>query len=101
MVGFACIDSLNSAHYTNRRLRRDSCMTSQQIAMCERLKRIGYSEGQRIRLYGQEFDLTSDPFAIHEDLVFVDGIEKKSGMTRRVRVPLPVVQMIRRDTRAA
>ena len=76
-------------------------MTSQQIALCERLKRMGYSEGQRIRLYGQEFDLTSDPFAIYENLVFVDGVERKSGVARRVRVPLPVVQMIRRDALAS
>ena len=76
-------------------------MTSQQIAMCDRLKRIGYAEGNRIRLYGEEFELTSDPFSIHEELFFVDAIERKSRETRRVRIPLPLVQMIRRDTRAA
>jgi hypothetical protein len=76
-------------------------MTSQQIAVCDRLKRLGYSEGNRIRLYGQEFALTSDPFTIHEDLIFVDGVEMSSGQTRRVRIPLPVLQMIRRDTQAA
>ena len=69
--------------------------------MCDRLKRIGYSEGNQVRLYGEEFELTSDPFSIHEELFFVDGIETKSRQTRRVRIPLPVVQMIRRDTRAA
>jgi hypothetical protein len=86
---------------TSAALRMDSLMTSQQNGMCERLKRMGYSEGKRIRLYGEEFDLTSDPFAIHDNLVFIDGVERRSGAARRVRIPLPVVQMIRRDTRAA
>lgn len=62
---------------------------------------MGYSEGNRIRLYGQDFDLTSNPFALHDDLVFVDGVESKSGLVRRVRIPLPTVRMIRRDFRAA
>lgn len=76
-------------------------MPSQQIAMCERLKRMGYSKGHRIRLYGLEFDLTSDPFAVRENLVFLDGVERKSGATRRVRVPLSVLQVISGETRAA
>jgi hypothetical protein len=74
-------------------------MTSQQIALCERLKRLGYSQGNRIRIYGQEFDLISDPITVQEELVFVDGVERRSGDVRRVRIPLPVVRMIHQDLR--
>ncbi len=76
-------------------------MTSLQNALSERLKRLGYTEGQRIRLYGEEFDLVSNPITIHEELFFVDGVERKSGKVRRIRIPLPIVQMIQRDLRAA
>lgn len=76
-------------------------MTSQQIALCERLKRLGYSQGNRVRIYGQEFDLISDPITMQDELVFVDGVERRSGDVRRVRIPLPVVRMIHHDIRAA
>ena len=76
-------------------------MTSLPDALSDRLKRLGYSEGQRIRLYGEEFDLVSNPIKVHDDLLFVDGVERKSGKVRRIRIPLPIVQMIRRDLRAA
>jgi hypothetical protein len=76
-------------------------MISLQDALSERLKRLGYSEGQRIRLYGEEFDLVSNPITIQDELFFVDGVERKSGKRRRIRIPLTVIQMIRRDVRAA
>jgi hypothetical protein len=76
-------------------------MTIQQNAMCDRLKKLGYSKGNRIRLYGQDFNLTSDPIYLHDQLVFVDGVEQKSSAIRRIRIPLPVVQMIKRDVSAA
>ena len=78
-------------------------MTSQQTALCERLKKLGYSQGNRVRIYGQEFDLISDPISMQdqEQLVFVDAVERKSGDLRRVRIPLPVLRMIRQDLRAA
>jgi|SwirhisoilCB2_FD_contig_31_17268088_length_273_multi_1_in_0_out_0_1 hypothetical protein len=76
-------------------------MTSQQLVLCDRLKKLGYSQGNRIRIYGEEFDLVSDPITLRDQLVFVDGVERKTGVTRRVRIPLPVVRMIFQDIRAA
>lgn len=76
-------------------------MTTQQILLCERLKKMGYAQGNRVRIYGEEFDLISDPVSMVDHLVFVDGIERKSGDVRRVRIPLPIVRMIQQDRRAA
>ena len=64
-------------------------MTSQQLVLCDRLKKLGYSQGNRIRIYGEEFDLVSDPITLRDQVVFVDGVERKTGVTRRVRIPLP------------
>ena len=54
-------------------------MTKQQTKICERLKRLGYSQGNRVRVYGEEFELISDPITIQEQLVFVDGGRAKVG----------------------
>jgi precorrin isomerase len=39
-------------------------------------------------LYGYKLELISDPIVIGPDLVFVDAIESKSGLRKRVRIPL-------------
>ena len=76
-------------------------MTPHQIALCERLKRIGYQKDKQIRMYGEEFELISDPITISEHLYVVDAIERKSKSVRRVRIPLPVITMAKRDLSAA
>jgi hypothetical protein len=68
--------------------------------LCNRLKRLGFSRENRVRLYGEEFELRSDPILVSEELVFVDAVEKKSGRLTRVRVPLMIVKMAT-ETRAA
>lgn len=64
-------------------------MTDQTIS--ERIKRLGFAHQTQIKLYGAVFEIVSDPIVMSDSLVFVDGIEKKSGMLRRIRVPLPIV----------
>lgn len=76
-------------------------MTNEQVSLCDRLKRLGFSKENQLKLYGQEFDLVSDPIVVAEDVVFVDAVEKKSRQRRRVRVPLPIVHMANRELRAA
>jgi hypothetical protein len=76
-------------------------MTNKQISLSERLKRLGFSREKQLKLYGEEFDLVSDPIVMGDELVFVDAIEKKSRQQRRVRVPLPIVHMANRELRAA
>ncbi len=76
-------------------------MTQQQVALCERLKRLGYEKNKQLRMYGQDFDLISDPITIGEHLYVVDAIERKSKNLRRVRIPLPVINMARQELPAA
>jgi hypothetical protein len=76
-------------------------MTTQQIALCERLKRLGYEKDKKLRMYGEDFDLISDPITISEHLYVVYAIERKSKSFRRVRIPLPIINMVRHDLRAA
>jgi hypothetical protein len=72
-----------------------------QQALCERLKRLGYEKDKQIRMYGEEFELISDPITIGEHLFVVDAIERKSRSFRRVRIPLTIINMIRQELRVA
>jgi hypothetical protein len=65
------------------------------------LKRLGYAQNNQVRLYGEVFDLVSDPVSVGERFVFVDAVERKSGQVRRVRIPSTIVQMARIKHRAA
>ncbi len=63
-------------------------MTARELHLCERLKRLGFSREKQIRLYGSQFELVGDPIVMSNSAVFIDGIEQKSGLLRRVRIPL-------------
>jgi hypothetical protein len=54
-----------------------------------------------MKLYGQEFELLSELIVMGDNLVLVDAIEKKSGLVRRVRIPLSMVNMARGERSAA
>jgi hypothetical protein len=68
-------------------------MTATQVRLCERLKQLGFSRESQIRLYGSQFELVGDPLVISDDVVFVDALERKSGESCRVRIPLNIVKM--------
>lgn len=76
-------------------------MSERQVKLCEKLKRLGYGQNNQIRLYGDKFDVTSDPVVISEHLVVVDAVEQKTGRSRRVRIPLNIVSMADQEKRTA
>jgi hypothetical protein len=76
-------------------------MTKLDGSLCDRLKRIGFTQQNEMRLYGEEFILRSDPIVIANDVIFIDAIEKKSGQQRRIRIPLTIVKMAAEEYRVA
>jgi hypothetical protein len=76
-------------------------MTKQEVTICERLKRLGFAQTKQVRMYGEQFELVSDPITIGDHLVVVDALERKSGSLRRVRIPLSILHRIREELRAA
>ncbi|MGD1078748.1 MAG: hypothetical protein ABR881_10555 [Candidatus Sulfotelmatobacter sp.] len=66
----------------------------------ERLKALGYAHPNRIRMYGEEFDLTSNPIP-EENGFAIEAISRKSGLARRLRIPLSILQMITKDLTAS
>lgn len=74
---------------------------SKHHILTERLKRLGFSSTSRMRLYGEEFELLSDPIVVADDTVFFEAIEKKSRQSRRVRIPLTIVHLAAADRKVA
>ena len=70
--------------------------SSRDVELCERLKTLGYAHRNRIRMYGEEFDLTSNPLPDENGFV-IEAISRKSGVARRLRIPLSILQMITKD----
>lgn len=68
-------------------------MGTQPISLTVRLKGLGFTLGTQMKLYGETFQVASEPIIFGDDLVLVDAIEMKSGKVRRVRIPLPILRM--------
>ena len=68
-------------------------MPSQVPALTSRLKSLGFRLGNRMRLYGEVFEIAGDPIIMSETLVLVDAIESKSGERKRIRIPLPILKI--------
>ena len=68
-------------------------MPSQVPALTSRLKSLGFRLGNRMRLYGEMFEIAGDPIIMSETLVLVDAIESKSGERKRIRIPLPILKI--------
>jgi hypothetical protein len=88
------------AHFTNEEEPEEHKRQNQPPILYETIKRLGYAKSNQVRLYGEVFDLVSDPISIGDNLVFVDALDQ-SGKVRRVRIPLTIVRMARAKLRAA
>jgi hypothetical protein len=76
-------------------------MTEKQVSLCARLKRFGFRKGNQMKLYGQVFEVLSEPIVMTDDFVLVDATDKKTGQSRSVRIPLPIVNMANGERSAA
>lgn len=70
--------------------------SDKRVFLCTRLQRMGYAPGRRIRLYGEEFSLVSVPSPDGSGYA-IDGVARKSGDVRHVRIPLLVTQTIEHE----
>jgi hypothetical protein len=83
-----------------------SAMTSPSIAfcpvskICAQVKHLGYAVARRIRLYGEEFEVVSDPFP-EADGVAVHVTTKKDPSIRVLRIPMTVLQSAKRAAATA
>jgi hypothetical protein len=59
--------------------------------VCAHLKHLGYAISRHIRLYGEEFDVVSDPFP-EAGGIAVHVTTKKDLTIRVLQIPAPVLQ---------
>ena len=69
---------------------------NKQGLICERLKKFGYASERRIRLYGEELYLVSNPIADGAGYSVL-ALAVRSGNLRHMRIPLTVVSMLERE----
>ena len=59
--------------------------------ICERVEQLGYTPSKTIRLYGQDYEVISDPF-IESDIVVIQVRTKKE--IRTLRLPSTILQKV-------
>lgn len=67
------------------------------LEMCQKLIRLGFGRLKRVRLYGQELQLVSDPFTDREGKIAVEAKTRSESVARVIRLPLPIVQVARKN----
>lgn len=67
--------------------------------LCDRLKELGYAQSKRIRIYGQEFEVVSNPFPQDKGIA-VQAVARRETQVRILRLPLPILQMVARKKAA-
>ncbi len=65
------------------------------VEVCARVKHLGYTTSGRVRLYGEEFEVVSEPFA-EADGIAVRVKSRKNPNVRVLRLPSTVVQTAKR-----
>jgi hypothetical protein len=63
---------------------------------CARIKQLGYVASRRVRIYGEEFELLSDPFP-QADQIAIRAKAKSDSRVRILRLPVAIVQGGRRQ----
>jgi hypothetical protein len=58
---------------------------------CARIKQLGYVASRRVRIYGEEFELLSDPFP-QADQIAIRAKAKSDSRVRILRLPVTIVQ---------
>jgi hypothetical protein len=65
------------------------------LETCARVKHLGYTTSGRVRLYGEEFEVVSEPFA-EADGIAVRVKSRKNPNVRTLRLPSTVVHTAKR-----
>jgi len=64
------------------------------IDICDRVKHLGYTVSGRVRLYGEELEVVSEPFP-EADGIAVHAKSTRNPTVRKVRLPATVLQSIK------
>jgi hypothetical protein len=74
-------------------------MSPSDAEVCASVKRLGYGASQSVRLYGEEFEVISDPFP-EAGGIAVSVKTKRNQTIRVVQLPATVLQSVKRRNAA-
>jgi hypothetical protein len=66
------------------------------LEICANIKRMGYAASSRVRLYGEDFDILSDPFP-EAGGIAVQVKAQKDSRIRTIQIPTTFLKNIRRS----
>jgi len=69
--------------------------SSSVIDICDRVKHLGYTVSGKVRLYGEELEVVSDPFP-EADGIAVKVKSRRNPEVRTIHLPATVVQSVKR-----
>ena len=78
----------------------ESASVSEISEICAHIKHLGYGASGLIRLYGEEFEVISDPFP-ENDGIAVQVKTKRNSTVRILQLPATVVQSVKGRGRKA
>jgi hypothetical protein len=100
-VHFAVIENVEAANTKNgemsclafgrRFTRRDSLEDD-----CARIKCLGYSASRHVRIYGEEYELLSDPFP-RANLIAIRAKAERDSCVRVIALPVTITQRLKRQ----
>jgi len=64
------------------------------VGICACVKRLGYGASQIVRLYGEEFEVISDPFA-EAGGIAISVKTKKDSVPRVLQIPATILQSVK------
>jgi hypothetical protein len=104
-VHFAVIDDGEAANTKNGEMsclafvRRFTKMGSLELASleedCARIKYLGYAASRHVRIYGEEYELLSDPFP-QANLIAIRAKAKRDSSVRVITLPVTITQSVKR-----
>ena len=78
-------------------------MTSQSgsslAELCTSVKRRGYAASKHIRIYGEEFEVVSDPFP-NDGGIAVHAKSRKDSRIRTLQLPVTLLQAVKKHPTA-
>jgi hypothetical protein len=93
-----CVGAYNEvimANIESGNLQSDIPETQTVLETCARVKHLGYTTSGRVRLYGEEFEVVSEPFA-EANGIAVRVTSRKNPNVRILRLPSTVLQTAKR-----
>jgi hypothetical protein len=63
------------------------------IDLCARIKNMGYAASKRVKLYGEEYEIVSDPFPEDQGIA-VRVKTKNNPAVRMIRLPSTILQSV-------